>query len=410
VSTRRTPSPGAAGLGVALAVLVLGTAGLILARAPAEHAAVRSKSDSVAAHRVLEGRRRFARTTSRAALARVAENARRTLDRAPLESGALSLYAQSLPGLDRQQADAMVILAARLSRRNDVADRWLFERGLEAGDFRGAFLHADALMRRQNTDARVNVVRRMFPHLRNPAAFSALTDRLAMSPDWRPIFFEQLIALSPEATEAFPLLQALRASGSPPKQAELSAYLRRLVAERRYRDAHAAWAALAPNPAQVQSALLFDGEFRGDQPTPPFGWSLDSASGGFGEFLESDDGSGKALRVTYDRRATQWLVQQMLVLPPGDSYRLRGRARALSEFEPIDMVWTLSCIGNPEPLARLPVPMTDGGWRTFATTFVVPPDRCEGQALVLQGIPDGGPRTEVWFDGLTIDRGESHAD
>ncbi|HYE46157.1 MAG TPA: hypothetical protein VEA44_10335 [Caulobacter sp.] len=402
------PSRSAIGLVPALTLGVLtlaglGLAGLILARAPAQHAAARSLSDSAAVHEVLAGRNRLARGEPPS---EIAASARRILDRAPLEAGAVSLLGLSLPEARRLP---LMEAAARLSHRDEAADRWLFEAGMARGDYAAALRRADALMRRQTAEQRVAVVRRIFPYLGEPAAFAAVIDRLALSPAWRGAFLAQFTALSPDAGEPYRILKALRATAAPPTRVELSAYLRRLIAERRFQQAHRDWIALAPAAERAGTALLADGGFEGLPATPPFGWNLDSHTAGYGEMLPSERDGGKALRVSHDGRTRQWLVRQLLVLAPG-AYRLSGQVRTASDLSADSMAWTLTCEGVARPLASTPAPATGGGWAGFSVAFTVPAEGCEGQSLVLQSLPaDSGTPVEVWYDALVIERTAPHA-
>lgn len=388
----------ALGLAVVLGTVGIGLAGLILVRAPAQHEASHTRSDSVAISRVTAGRNALA-TGERPAT--VAASAREILDRAPLEAGAASLLALSLPD---DQRKPLMNAAAGLSNRDNAADRWLFEDGMARGDYVQAMRHADALMRRQSPDERVGVSRRILPYLGQPAAFDAVIDRLATAPAWRGSFLAQLIALSEDDNETFRLLKALRASARPPTRTELALYLRRLVAQRRTPDAHAAWIALAPAEERAGKALLADGGFDGVKTTAPFGWNLDSNTGGYGEITASEGGSGKALRVHHDGRSRQWLVRQLIVLSPG-AYRLSGQVRTPTDLSAGSMAWTVVCEGAREPLVVIPAPATGGGFTAFSADFTVPAEGCAAQSLVLQARPAGeGASVEVWYDTLSLQR------
>lgn len=393
-------SPRAIGLAAGLGAVGLGLAGLILVRAPAQHAAAAGLSDSVALSQLSAQRQALARGERPAA---IAASARDILNAAPLEAGAASLLALSLP---QDRRGPLMEAAASLSHRDDRADRWLFEDGMSRGEYAQALRHADALMRRQSPDERVEVSRRILPYMSRPAAFAATVDRLATSPSWRGSFLTQMIALGEDTDESFWMLKALRATAAPPTPSELAQFLRRLVAERRFAEAHRAWVALAPAQERAGRALLADGEFDGGKPTPPFGWNLDSATAGYGEMVPSEGGSGKALRVSHDGRSRQWLVRQLVVLPPG-VYRLKGQVRTPSELSADSMGWTVICEGAAEPLLLVPAPATGGGWKAFSATFTVPAG-CAAQSLVLNSRPRGGTTpVEVWYDALVIERADA---
>jgi hypothetical protein len=390
----------ALGLAAILGITGVGLAGLILVRAPAQIEAAHTLSDSVAIGRVAAGRNALAQGERPAT---VAASARQALDAAPLEASAASLLALSLPQAERAP---LMGAAARLSHRDDAADRWLFENGMARGDYAQAMRHADALMRRQTPDERVEVSRRILPYLGQPAAFEAVIGRLATEPSWRGSFMAQLIALGQDSDEPFRVLKALRATSAPPTRTELALYLRPLVAQRRPVEAHRAWVALAASEEQAGKALLADSGFEGIKTTPPFGWNLDASSGGYGEMVASEGAIGKALHVSHDGRSRQWLVRQLVVLPPG-AYRLTGQVRTPSDLSAGSMAWTVICEGAREPLTLVPAPVTGDAWKGFSTTFIVPSENCAAQSLVLQGRPGGsGTPVDVWYDSLTLERAD----
>jgi hypothetical protein len=287
--------------------------------------------------------------------------------------------------------------AARLSRRDDDADRWLYLQALEDHRYVEAFTHADALLRRQQSQRKA-IVRAMFPYLGDPAAFKALEARMAVGPSWRPVFFERLIDESPDPAAAFPMMAALKQTRHPPTVAELTQLLRRLVADRRYEQAYLTWTLLMPPEDLARQGNIQDGGFDGWPPTPPFGWNFDSEEGGGGEIADLGAGKGSALHVTYDGRKDQWLVRQLLVLPPGD-YRLTGRFRTEAGGR---TAWQVICQGPPQKVAELPIGASQD-WRTFTLDFTIPADGCAGQSLVIEGIPAKlDAPVEAWFDDIAV--------
>lgn len=332
-------------------------------------------------------------------IAEVEGLAKQAVDAAPGESRGASLL--GLVRLRQGQSadgDALLGAASRLSRRDDDADRWAYFQALQARQFDEAFTHLDALLRRQQ-GIRKTMVRTVFPYLNDPKAVTALLGRLSQGPTWRGAFFEQLTRTSPDPAAAFPLLAALKDSPYPPTKSETSPMLAKLVAERRYEQAYLSWTLLMSPEDLARQGNIQDGGFDGWPIIPPFGWNFDSDKGGGGEITELGPGKGSALHVTYDGRNDQWLVRQLLVLPPGD-YRLTGRYRTATNGV---SEWRLICQGPPQAVAVLPVTSTQNQWRDFALNLTIPADGCSGQMLSLQGIPAKlEAPSEAWFDDIAL--------
>lgn len=325
--------------------------------------------------------------------------AKAALNTAPVESRGASLLA--LVRFRQGQADSgapLMRTAARLSRRDDDADRWAYFDALRGRRFPEAFTHLDALLRRQN-GARKTLVRSTFPYLDDPAAVRPLLARLSLGPSWRSAFFERLVDEAPDPAAAFPILAALKSGPAPPTRTEVTGLLRRLIADGRYEQAYLSWSLLMPPEELARQGNLQDGGFDGWPATPPFGWNFDSDEGGGGAIIELGAGKGSALRVTYDGRHDQWLVRQLVVLAPGD-YRLSGRYRTqaggLTE-------WRVACQGPPGTIAQARLASTQDRWRSFSLDLTIPAAGCAGQSLVLEGLPaELETPIEAWFDDIVV--------
>lgn len=384
--------------GLAIGVALLAAA--VLSQAPAAMLARQADGgDSLARDLARLGSEKLPAARTPEQIAEVEALAKKAIDTAPGESrGASLLGLVRLRQGQGAEGDSLLRTASRLSRRDDDADRWAYFEALRERRFDEAFTHFDALLRRQQ-GVRKTMVRTVFPYLNDPKAVTALLGRLSQGPTWREAFFEQLTRTSPDPAAAFPLLAALKDSPYPPTRSETSPMLAKLVAERRYEQAYLSWTLLMPPEELARQGNIQDGGFDGWPALPPFGWNFDSEKGGGGEIAELGPGKGSALHVTYDGRKDQWLVRQLLVLPPG-RYRLTGRYRSvaggLSE-------WRLICQGPPQTVAVLPVAATQDQWREFALDLTVPPEGCSGQMLSLQGLPAKlEAPTEAWFDDIAL--------
>ncbi len=401
--SHRGPSPTRAGSlwlfgGLTVGVLILAVA--ILAQIPSALLARQADGgDSRARDLAILGSERLQSARSANELAAVQTLALAALNTSPAESRGASLLAEVRLQQGRaKEAEALMRAAAALSRRDDAADLWLYLRALEDLRYGEAFDHADALLRRQQDERRA-IVRAMFPYLGDPAAFKALEARLALGPSWRVAFFERLVDESPDPAAAFPMLAALKTSAHPPTVGELSQLLSRLIADHRYEQAYLTWTLLMPADQLARQGNLQDGGFDGWAPTPPFGWNFDSDQGGGGEIADIGAGKGSALHINYDGRKEQWLVRQLMVLPPGD-YRLSGRFRTEAGGR---TAWQVICQGPSGKLAELPIGSSQGQWRGFSLDFTIPADECAGQSLVIQGKPaQVDAPIEAWFDDIAV--------
>lgn len=384
--------------GLAAGVLLLAAA--ILSQVPAARLGLQADGgDSQARDLARLGAEQLTAARTPDQLAEAERLGRRALDLAPVESRGASLLGMVRLRQGRTaDGDALLRIAAQLSHRDDDADRWAYFQALRERRFAQAFTHLDALLRRQN-GARKAMVRTVFPYLGDRAAVTALLARLAEGPAWRGAFFERLIDESTDGAAAFPLLSALKSTPHPPTKTETSQMLAKLVEQRRYEEAYLTWTLLMPPEELARQGNIQDGGFDGWTAPRPFGWNFDSDQGGGGQIADLGQGKGSALRVTYDGRKDQWLVRQLLVLPPGD-YRLTGRYRTRAGGR---MSWQLICQGPPGKVAEMPVPDGGDGWQPFRLDFTVPAEGCAGQSLVLEGSPAQlDVPAEAWFDDIAV--------
>lgn len=384
--------------GLAAGLLLL--AAVILSQTPA---AILSRQadggDSLARDLARLGSEKLQSAHSPEQLDEVEGLALRALRVSPLESRGASLLGRVRLRQQRTaDGEALLRVAGTLSHRDEDADQWAYFQALSKRDFPTAFTHLDALLRRQN-GVRKAMVRTVFPFLGDPKAVKALLARMAAGPAWRGAFFERLIDESPDGGAAFPLLAALKDTAHPPTKTETSQMLAKLVEQRRYEEAYLTWTLLMPPQELARQGNIQDGGFDGWPPTRPFGWNFDSDQGGGGQIAELGQGKGSALHVSYDGHKDQWLVRQLLVLPPGD-YRLTGRYRTKAGGR---MSWQVVCQGPPGKVADLAIPSGGEEWRPFRLDFTVPADGCAGQSLVLEGNPAQlEVPAEAWFDDIAV--------
>jgi hypothetical protein len=328
----------------------------------------------------------------------------KSLQLSPLNAPALTTYGLAMDALQQPAlADRAMTLAGRRGWRDLVTQVWLFRRDLLGGDFKDAFDHADALMRRV-PEPPLPMLAILAVAARNPAAIGPLADRLAANPSWRERFFIFLTtAARPPATGvAGQLLERLASGPARPSDEEVGFYLTALAAQGKFQEAEAAWRQLTPGVAH--DGYVHDGDFERPARTTPFDWWLRSGVGWSAAIADSPDPThGHALRIDYDGVSRPQPLRQLIVLPPG-AYRLSGRMLNAGDGDDSGFVWRVICVGAADPLARAPLPPGPAGqWRTFSADFSIPASACPAQLLDLAADEGDLPKdVTLWYDDLAI--------
>jgi hypothetical protein len=360
--------------------------------------AVLLRGDSADAVTALARQRLVGRNN--AAAARLAARAVR-LD--PMNPDALTIYGFAQDQLRAPiAANAAMSVAGELGWRNVLAQVWLLRRDLVARKYAAALDHADAVMRGQQA-APMIVLAVVAAAARDPAAIPLLERHLSAAPAWRQPFFSFLCfsARPPAADLARTLLFDLARGPTPPTESEQAILLARLVGDREYDGAAAAWRFFRPRAAA--KGLVYDGDFETAAGPTPFDWSIRQGAGWLAAITDSPEGRGEALRVDYDGVSPPQPLRQLLVLPPG-RYRLSGRANVEGGKSPGSLVWSIDCMTTTDVFARAPTPeAANGQWSSFAVEFDVPAGRCPAEWLELT-TEAGDLRKDlaVWYDDLAL--------
>jgi hypothetical protein len=331
--------------------------------------------------------------------------ARRALEARPLNAPAFRslAYAASERG-DRASADAMMARTAALTRRDASASSWMFNKAVAARDYRQAFRHADALLRRSPA-YEDSLFPQMITAADQPAAADALVRRLALGPLWRPPFLAMLAGQAPEETIRG-VLRRVQASPRPLNDVEMAWVLRRYLDRHDRREVRALWTELLSPRDRTRLAAIFDGGFETQTGRQPFGWQATGERSVSAQFAEVGGATGKALHAEHFGSGSERIISQMIALDPGD-YRLSGRAMAEGGGEPDALVWRVACEGGRNELVGVR-PAEAGAWKSFAVAFSVP-DGCDIQTLSLESRPSGGGGASAWFDDLRIEPVEGMA-
>jgi len=326
--------------------------------------------------------------------------ARRALERSTLHAVALRVLAFSTAAKGRvDAAEPLMTRAAWINPRDGQAQDWLFQRALARREYRKAFLRADLLMRR-SLAARTPLAFTLADLLGNDRARTALVERLAMDPPWRGTFLTVALRAGADPDVAA-LFQALRRTPAPVTDEEATPFFRRLVAERRYREAKTWFDALVKTQGKP-GALVYDGAFAGSPGPAPLNWQVIAGLGGNARWTWDNDAPIGSLLVRHDGFSSSGpLVRQLILLPPG-AYEVAARSRVDDPVADRRFTLQVAC-ATGETLASAPLPGVPGSWTPSHRAFSVPATGCEAQWLQIAPVTvDRREMAEMSIDDIVV--------
>jgi hypothetical protein len=332
--------------------------------------------------------------------------AKKALQMSPLSAAALSTlgFADSQIG-QKLEADELMTLTASISRREVLAEFWQFRRFVLARQYSSGLMHVDALLRLVDDPVRGSIFKAVAVASRDERAIDPLVATLRTDPPWR-LGFVNFLCADPDRrseTTASRILSRLSRGQNPPRDDEVSAYLARLVQEKKYQETAAAFRALS-NSAPARGEFLSDGTFVTGRGIPPFAWSMDEGVGWTAQIAVAPQKAGRqALRIQYDGYSQAPPLRQLLVLPEGE-YRLTGQLFRETPESSRLLSWSVSCVDGGTPLAKAARGNASlGQWTNFRADFQVPAAGCPAQWLELNA-EQGDVRTDsvVWYTNLSV--------
>lgn len=332
---------------------------------------------------------------------------RERLQQAPLDGDAFADLAVAL----RDKGDAEATYAMhRIASRRDPRDlrihTWLAEQLLRTGDYAAALEHLDVVLRLE-TDTQQTLLPLMAQWADDPAFAEALAARLRGGADWRGGMMGALRA-GIQRPGAGAVFAALRESGHI-EEAELSYWLDALMAAGEWGLAYSYWASSLDLASGEALPMLYNGDFERPPSQQGFDWRTGLRPGSYTEFEPAAGARGQAAHMVFSGRPVDLAdLEQALALQPG-RYRLSMRLRAVSLRSDQGLRWTLTCEGQPNPLAiGAPIEGTFD-WRTASMDFLVPKTGCPGQRLRLDNPAPPGSASSVsgdlWVDDLRLRTG-----
>lgn len=330
-------------------------------------------------------------------------SARRLLAAEPLEGRAYRVLAAAEAKQGHaDRALALYGIAARRSPRDLQTRAWLTEHYLVAGDYPAALRQIDVLLR--TSPRQGQVVMPLLAQLAVDPAFARELGRvLAGRPSWRPSLLTTLQqAKDPRGAEQ--VLSALRSQGGL-DASEYEAWIEYLIRQGRLGEAYGRWAGtLALHGNSLPS--VYNGGFEQPVSNRGFDWRLRRIAGVSLDFVPDRSARGLTAHAAFrGRPVAQVNLEQLLLLGPG-RYQFSARVRTEALRSERGLEWTITCLGQAEPLAISEPLHGTFDWRKVVMEVNVPVTGCDGQSLRLRNPAPAGSIQQVsgdlWFDEVAI--------
>ena len=296
------------------------------------------------------------------------------LDRAPLMDAPL-VY-RTLEALGQgDEAGAFRLARATLARspRNLPARLLLTEEARRGGDGRAALIHLDRLMALDG--ARSDVYLDLIVALASEAGGAdAFTERLALEPFWADGAVRRLNAAGGDMDRLL-VYNTLTPSARPD-------LIARLLEGRGVEAAFIAWLSFLPPEEAPSFSWPYDGTFEARPGLTPFNWTL------YAPRAELMPGGG--LYVSFIGRGRSLLAEQTMLLRPG-AYRLSAMLSGEGRQSAGALGIALECRTGGEIAALALTDLTQDP-RARALDFIIPPEGCPAQRLILRGEPGEYPQ------------------
>lgn len=329
----------------------------------------------------------------------------RTLKRAPHDAASLRALGQALRAQgDAAAADQAMILAARVGWRDSGTQLWVLDKGLETGDAAAAAQAADALLRRRVEED--SVLARLERLIETQAGREALAERIVAAPPWRALFFEHFQPETEGQRATFAeLLVAIDEKGGWPRDGEVPAFFRDMLAHGAVDHMIALWRQFNPRASGDPRVDVVDGDFEQIAASigarGPFGWRIRPRPGiSVGTVPRVEAGNEPALRVESYQADPGAVVTQLLALPPGD-YRLAFTTQLVrGDGGAFDVA--IRCGKSKGRVTSIPLDGASAAWSTQSLSFTVYARGCESQTLALRVLGDEGDGAVMLFDSFAL--------
>lgn len=327
------------------------------------------------------------------------------LAHAPLQGSAIALLAWTAArDGDQARAQALYRIAARRAPRDPQVHAWLGDRALKSGHYAAALDQIDIIFR-VTPSLRQALVPAVVRNAANPAFAQALVAALKRRPIWRGNVLRALREGKDQAL-ASRIFGALQQQGGLDAD-EIDGWLTQLMRRGNWGEAYARWAgALDLNGGAIPAVYNGGFDTMPSEQDAGFGWRLFRAPGVLVEFVPVQGARGLVAHAVFlGRPVEQVSLEHPLLLARGN-YQLTVRMRAEALRSSSGLEWTVTCRGQPQPVASGDRISGSFPWRVLTMRFRIPRQGCDGQWLRLRNpAPRGSARVvsgAVWFDDVVI--------
>lgn len=228
------------------------------------------------------------------------------------------------------------------------------------------------------------------------ASRKALTKALASRSDWRLRFVNNNSAIDVAPELVFGVASNLATS---PKERLMA--VNALARRGKTGLAYKLW---APASADFHRGTFpVDSGFDGWAQSSAFGWKLINSSEAVVDLVSDEKASGGLLDVEYFGGSSAKVVQQPMLLPPGD-YRMTVQGRHIDgQLGAGEYRWTVFCDGSQEPVGVTRIGSQEASQFNLYSEFTIPREGCASQSLQLIIFPGEMDRTmRSTFSSLRI--------
>lgn len=263
----------------------------------------------------------------------------------PLSFNATYAAAQAAATLDTPaQTATLMALAAKRNPRNRVVRAWLADYRLRDGDYPGALVELDAIIRMQPGLA-APMTQAMVPFLLAPGMTDAFTDVAARGADWIPQFLDQARRDPRVVGQVYDLTQKLL-DHDPSLISESAAapVIQSAVGRGDFRAARALLLSSMSEARGDPQNLVVDPSFQHGGSTHPFAWRIPETMVGP---VSIDASEGLSIRLGSSGPAI--LAGQQLTAGPGN-YVFTSMSRGPSAGQGDALQWQIRCEGIAAPV------------------------------------------------------------
>lgn len=280
------------------------------------------------------------------------------------------------------EAERLVTMAERLSRRDSGAQMWLIEASARRNDTKQTLLHYDIALR-VRPDNQSILFPRLASAIEDPEIRSSLAPYIAAKNGWGEIFLADAIATNANGPALAALMIESRGIADRKANRRLQvSLLGRLVDEGQYQDARRLYLSMDKASAGRLTNAAFDLADR-TADHGPIGWqTIDDVDGG-GGFAGKGGQKELALEIFASAATTRPITRKLLFLAPGN-YNFAAKVARLDTDPGGYLRWQLRCMQGVQGTAIWAVQGVEKNLRSALTI----PGNCNVQILDL--IASGG--------------------